>query len=95
MATPSTGRPQLQPLGVLLPGTSTQLFFRLDGRALWRQVQTPAAEGWTDVALPAAVVYEATAALTQLIHYVERLEKRLMDLEAENASLQLRLHEGR
>jgi hypothetical protein len=91
MATPSTGRPQLQPLGVLLPGTTTALYFRLDGRALWRQVDAPAAEGWTDIPLPATVVYEATASLTQLIRHVEQLERRLMDLEAENAALHSQL----
>ncbi|HEV2458334.1 MAG TPA: hypothetical protein VGS80_08200 [Ktedonobacterales bacterium] len=91
MATPSSGRPQLQPLGVLLPGTTTELFFRLDGRALWRMQRDSSMLGWTDTGLAATVVYEAVASLTQLIRHVEQLERRLMDLEAENAALHSQL----
>jgi organic radical activating enzyme len=84
MATPSTGRPQLQLLGVLLPGSSTQLFFRLDGCALWcssgRGTQTSLE--WNDAGLPTTVVHEATASLTQLLQYVERQEHQIAELDA-------------
>jgi hypothetical protein len=96
MATPSTGRPQLQPLGVLLPGTSTALYFRLDGRAMWRSQGrgTQTLAGWNDVGLPPAVVYEATASLTQLLQLVEQQQRQLSELEAENAALWARLGAG-
>ena len=97
MATPSTGRPQLQPLGVLLPGSSTELFLRLDGRALWRSSSrgTQTNMGWNDAGLPATVVYEATASLTLLLQYVERQEHQIAELEAENAALWARLTAGK
>jgi hypothetical protein len=96
MAGPTSGRPQLQPLGVLLPGTSTQLYFRLDGRALWRSAgrTTQRLVEWTDAGLPPAVVYEATASLTQLLHLVDQQQRQISELEAENAALWTRLNAG-
>jgi hypothetical protein len=97
MADPTPGRPQLQPLGVLLPGTSTALYFRLDGRALWRSSggrTTQRLVEWNDAALPPAVVYEATASLTHLLHLVERQTQQIAELEAENAALWTRLSAG-
>jgi hypothetical protein len=97
MADPMPGRPQLQPLGVLLPGTSTALYFRLDGRALWRSAAgrtTQRLVEWNDAGLPSAVVYEATASLTQLLQVVEQQQRQIAELEAENAALWTRLNAG-
>ena len=99
MATPSTGRPQLQPLGVLLPGTTTALYFRRDGRALWRRSgpghgTTWLATDWTDTNLPADLVYEIATALTQHLQLLEQESLRISQLEQENAALRARLGTG-
>jgi hypothetical protein len=96
MAAPLPGRPQLQPLGVLVPGTTAALFFRRDGRALWRYQgrATQALVGWTDAGLPPTVVYEALASLTHLLHLIERQEQQIAELEQANVALQARLNDG-
>jgi hypothetical protein len=93
MATPSAGPSQLQPLGVLLPGISMQRFFRLNGRALWRSSggRTQTIMGRNDAGLPRSVVYEATAALTELPQFVDQQRRQFAELDAENAALWARL----